>query len=312
MPCGPAAGALDTGFPMDIDWLRDFLALAETGNFTRAAASRNVSQAAFSRRIQALEAWAGATLVDRSTFPARLTAEGERFRTEAGEALSRLIDMRANLSRPAFANKAQVRIALPHILAGSRFTMWWKAWTKGASMCAITVIGNVTDIVAQFVAGGSDILICHHGEQLPVVFDPGQFERHVIERDRLRPYVARAEVERGSFGFPGTEDHPVPILMYSKGAYFARLVGLILEQAPAKLHADLHVEATMSEVLRDGIASGFGIGWLPECAVQREYRDLLAPIADDAWSMELDIAAFTHRHGRSPAAELLWRKLCGG
>ena len=37
---------------MDLDWLKDFLALAEQKNFSRAADARNVSQPAFSRRIR--------------------------------------------------------------------------------------------------------------------------------------------------------------------------------------------------------------------------------------------------------------------
>ena len=43
------------GIVMDLDWLKDFLALAEQKNFSRAADARNVSQPAFSRRIRALE-----------------------------------------------------------------------------------------------------------------------------------------------------------------------------------------------------------------------------------------------------------------
>jgi hypothetical protein len=31
---------------------------------------------------------------------------------------------------------------------------------------------------------------------------------------------------------PGKASHPVPLLMYSPGVYFARLVDLILENAP--------------------------------------------------------------------------------
>ena len=61
---------------MEIRWLQDFLAVAETGNFTRAAEQRNASQAAFSRRIQQLEAWVGAALIDRSIIPTRLTPAG--------------------------------------------------------------------------------------------------------------------------------------------------------------------------------------------------------------------------------------------
>ena len=47
---------------MDLDWLKDFLTLAEQKNFSRAADARNVSQPAFSRRIRALEDWIGTAL----------------------------------------------------------------------------------------------------------------------------------------------------------------------------------------------------------------------------------------------------------
>ena len=47
---------------MDLDWVRDFLALAEHRTFSRAAEARNVTQPAFSRRIRALEEWVGTPL----------------------------------------------------------------------------------------------------------------------------------------------------------------------------------------------------------------------------------------------------------
>jgi hypothetical protein len=56
---------------MDTKWLEDFVSLAETGSFSRTAQLRHVTQPAFSRRIQSLEAWAGADLVDRSSYPTR-------------------------------------------------------------------------------------------------------------------------------------------------------------------------------------------------------------------------------------------------
>src|SRR3546814_7081942 len=53
---------------MELKWLEDFVSLANTGNFSRSAEERNVTQPAFSRRIKALELWLGAPLVDRSTY----------------------------------------------------------------------------------------------------------------------------------------------------------------------------------------------------------------------------------------------------
>lgn len=64
---------------MEIKWLKDFLVLCSEGNFRIAARQRNVSQPAFSRRIQALEAWIGAPLIDRSCQPSQLTEVGRLF-----------------------------------------------------------------------------------------------------------------------------------------------------------------------------------------------------------------------------------------
>ncbi len=58
---------------MELGWLEDFLALRELGSFTAAAERRNISQSAFSRRIQSLEDWLGVTLIDRSVRPHRFT-----------------------------------------------------------------------------------------------------------------------------------------------------------------------------------------------------------------------------------------------
>ena len=62
---------------METKWLEDFVSLAETHSFSRSAQLRHVTQPAFSRRIQSLEAWAGTDLVDRSSYPTRLTPAGQ-------------------------------------------------------------------------------------------------------------------------------------------------------------------------------------------------------------------------------------------
>ncbi len=50
---------------MELKWLKDFLVLSKKRNFRLAARQYNVSQPTFSRRIQALEAWVAAPLIDR-------------------------------------------------------------------------------------------------------------------------------------------------------------------------------------------------------------------------------------------------------
>lgn len=75
---------------METKWLEDFVSLAETRSFSRSAQLRHVTQPAFSRRIQSLEAWAGVALIDRSSYPTRLTPAGETLHAQALELLQSL------------------------------------------------------------------------------------------------------------------------------------------------------------------------------------------------------------------------------
>src|SRR5256885_17195652 len=102
---------------MNFSWLDDFLALAATGNFSRAAEERHMTQPAFSRRIRALEEWLGVVLIDRTSHPASLTEPGEWFRTVAQEILARVSRLPDEARAVADASSATLRIATPHALS---------------------------------------------------------------------------------------------------------------------------------------------------------------------------------------------------
>ena len=98
---------------METKWLEDFVSLAETRSFSRSAQLRHVTQPAFSRRIQALEAWAGTDLVDRSSYPTSLTPAGETLYPQALEMLQALQTTRAMLRGHAATEQDVVEIAVP-------------------------------------------------------------------------------------------------------------------------------------------------------------------------------------------------------
>src|SRR5690606_41681028 len=75
---------------MEIRQLRYFIAVAESGNFTRAALRLHVSQPPLSMQIKALEAELGVQLLDRTNRGASLTAAGAAFLEEVRAALDRL------------------------------------------------------------------------------------------------------------------------------------------------------------------------------------------------------------------------------
>ena len=79
---------------MDFQWFDDLAVVQETGHFSLAAQKSHISQPALSRRIKALEDWAGFALVDRRSRPVRLTTAGEQILDVALSSFKRLIDER--------------------------------------------------------------------------------------------------------------------------------------------------------------------------------------------------------------------------
>ena len=75
---------------MNLNQLRYFVSVAETGSFTKAAMNHYVSQTAVTQQIHSLEEIVGAKLLDRNSRPATLTPAGKVFLKEAREMLSKM------------------------------------------------------------------------------------------------------------------------------------------------------------------------------------------------------------------------------
>ena len=75
---------------MNLNQLRYFVSVAESGSFTKAAMNHYISQTAITQQIHALEESIGAKLLDRNSRPVTLTAAGKVFLKEAREILARM------------------------------------------------------------------------------------------------------------------------------------------------------------------------------------------------------------------------------
>src|SRR3984957_14765501 len=256
---------------MDIRWLQDFLTVAETGNFTRAAQLRNLSQAAFSRRIKALEFWLGAALIDRTSFPTRLTPDGELFRERAAEIVAQVAETRMSLAGTIVARRNQIRIALPHSLLTGRVPAWWSTWSKKTGLGVMWSVesGNVHEIVPALVTGNIDLLICYETVHAPIILPADRYDHILIGKEMLAPYASAASVAQKRTAFPGRKGAPVPLLMYAKNAIFAREVDAIIEKAPQRLIGRTVLETETAEGLEAISPGDHGVAWLPECVAKR-------------------------------------------
>ena len=256
---------------METKWLEDFVSLAETRSFSRSAQLRHITQPALSRRIQSLEAWAGTDLVDRSSYPTRLTAAGETLYGQSLEMLQALQSTRAMLRSHTSAAQDVIEFAVPHTLAFTFFPAWVSGLREQFGPIKSRLIAlNVHDAVLQLVEGSCDLLIAYHHSSQPFQLDPQRYDMVQLGEELLAPYVKPDPRGQPLYSLPGRAGDPLPYLGYAPGAYLGQMVDLVLHQSATAVHFDRVYETDMAEGLKAMALEGHGIAFLPSSAVQKE------------------------------------------
>ena len=305
---------------METKWLEDFVSLAETHSFSRSAQLRHVTQPAFSRRIQALEAWAGTDLVDRSSYPTRLTPAGETMYTQSLEMLQALQSTRAMLRGHSLAGQDVIEFAVPHTLAFTFFPAWVSSLREKFGPIKSRLIAlNVHDAVMRLVEGGCDLLIVYHHPSQPLQLDADRYQMVTLGQEVLSPY-SRADAQgQPLFQMPGTAGQPLPYLGYAPGAYLGRVTDLILKQAGTAIHLDRVYETDMAEGLKVMALEGHGVAFLPHSAVRKELRSKKLVSAAPPGMGELELTMEVRAYREKPlgkeapkgTAQALWAYLAG-
>jgi LysR family transcriptional regulator, hypochlorite-specific transcription factor HypT len=254
---------------MELKWLEDFVSIAETRSFSRSAELRHVTQPAFSRRIQALEAWLGVELIDRSAYPTRLTKAGEVFYEQALAMLSQVNEARVLLRGHIGGPAATIEFAVPHTLSLTYFPKWLQR-TEGRMGPLHTRLRalNVHDAVLSLVEGGCDLVMGYHHPSHPVALDPARYDMLTLGSEPISPFCAPLRPGRARHSLPGTPDAPVPYLSYTPNAYLGRMTEVIIANAPERLYLDRVYETDMAEALKAMALAGHGVAFLPHSAVE--------------------------------------------
>ncbi|MBN4745939.1 LysR family transcriptional regulator, partial [Pandoraea nosoerga] len=253
---------------MEIKWLEDFVSLAKTNSFSRSAELRHVTQPAFSRRIQALEAWLGSELIDRSSYPTRLTPAGDVFYEQALALLAQAQEARALLREQRSADHSVLDFAVPHTLSMTFFPRWLKTLEKRLGLLRSRLRAlNVHDAAMSLTDGGCDLLMCYYHPSQPLQLDASRYEMVVLGSERFSPYSAPTPQKRARFRLPGTPEAPVPYLAYTSNAYLGRMADLLVGDTANPPHLDKVYETDMAEALKAMVLAGHGVAFLPQSAV---------------------------------------------
>lgn len=139
---------------MDRYLLRYFLAIVETGNFSRAAAREHVAQPTLSAGIAKLEGQLHARLFDRTNRRVHLTQAGSRFLVHA-----RRIEHEFNLAQASVSGSAQSELLRVAVLSTIPTSLLEQALTqRGAGDERLELLeGSEREVISLLDRGRADV-----------------------------------------------------------------------------------------------------------------------------------------------------------
>lgn len=237
--------------------------LAQTRSYTQAARRLGVSKASVSMRIAELERAAGVPLVRRTTRSVGLTEAGQQLVDETQGAFTRIEQSFAGIQDLAGTPRGLVRVTAPVALGRQHIAPVLAGFLKAFPEIRLEL--DLTDRFVNLAQEGFDLAIRH--AQAP----PDTHVAWVLCPTRSL-LVASSDYLRRR----GTPAHPAelashPCLLYLRDAAgqawaFEREGG---RKGPERVVVPVNgpLRANNSEVLREGVLGGLGIGLLPDFTV---------------------------------------------
>ncbi|WP_447528838.1 MULTISPECIES: LysR substrate-binding domain-containing protein [unclassified Vreelandella] len=293
---------------LETKWLEDFVALANTRSFSASARQRHVTQPAFSRRIRALEQALDTTLVDRSTTPIGLTAEGQLFLVTARNLVEQLNESISHLHGLSIANEA-LDIVAAHSLALSFYPPWISRLQKGVGELPTRLMAmNVGEAIHVLREGNCDLMLGYYDPFATMQLDTKVFPSFSIGNVKMLP-VSLADSD-GQPLFTLDQQEPVPYLAYSQGAFLGRSVHMVLKNDPLRMNLRTVYETAMAEGLKGMVLQGVGVAWIPDFCIREELKSKrLVRAGDESLDIPLEIRLYRCSLVHKPGVERLWRQM---
>lgn len=225
---------------LDTDQLRSFLAIVDTGSFTRAGERVNKTQSAVSMHIRRLEEQLGCALFVKQGRSAKLTNEGERLIEFARRMIQVESSAMAALSRKGL--RGSVRLGIPDDYAEAFLADILTSFNRRHPLVEVTVMcENSIELSAQAHAGAIDIAL---------VTDHEGLQGFELIREEPLVWVAakRFKPEKGV---------PIPLAEGSPSCIWRRVTEAALRDRPRATHGMFFSKnyTAIGTVVRAGLAA---------------------------------------------------------
>ncbi|MBD3665379.1 LysR family transcriptional regulator [Sulfitobacter sp. TSTF-M16] len=290
---------------MDILLFRDLEKLRALGNFSQAAVLANLSQPAFSRRIKSLETWVGATLVDRSRQPVRLTEAGTQMLEAGLQALARIERERSQiLEAHSLPDKYVVTFGAQHSIGWRFYPSWLQALEDayGPILSGLRA-DDLHNCLRDLKNGELDFVVAYVG---PAQQSDNSFDTVVIGSDELIPVCKPESDGTPLFDFT-REGVDMPYLRFGEAAPISTLLNPMLKAHGLYRRLTTVYENSMAGALRIRARAGDGIAWLPRSLVAPDIdQGLLVLTGVPEWKVELQIRLYRNPANTNRVTRALW------
>lgn len=270
---------------LDLDQLKTFVAIAETGSFTRAADRVHKTQSAVSMQMRRLEERLGKPIFARDGRASRLTEDGDRLLAYARR-LMRLADETLAAFDEADLT-GRVRLGTPDDYADRFLPEILARFAHSNPRAEVTVVCAPTPLLVDAMSGGDlDVAIITH------VREKGPAE--VIRREPL--------LWVGSARHGAHEIDPLPLALGRPTCDWRRaaLDGLELV---GRRHRLLYVSWN-STAVGAAVLAGLAVSVLPESALRQGMR-VLGEAEGFPRLPPVEIGLLRSRSAKNPVAEAL-------
>lgn len=278
---------------MDVTLFRDLERLQRTGNFSQAAALGHLSQPAFSRRIKSLEAWVGATLVDRSHQPVTLTEAGAQMLEAGLQACARIEQERSQiLEAQSLPDKYVVTFGAQHSVGWRFFPEWFQALEEAyGPILSRLRADDLPNCMRELKSGDLDFVIAYQGQDTT---PSSAFASVLIGKDQLIPVCKPDQDGHPMFQFDKA-DVEMPYLRFGNAAPISEHLQPLFENQGLNSRLRVVYENSMAGALRIRARAGDGVAWLPRSVVSPDLdAKLLVCTGASEWQIDLEIRLFAN------------------
>jgi DNA-binding transcriptional LysR family regulator len=281
---------------MELRQLEYFVTVAETGNFTRAAARVHITQSGVSAQIRRLEREVGAPLLDRSGRTVTLTSAGTAALPHARAALAAAAAVRDAVDDVTGLVRGRLVIGM---IAGCRITPFFDALADFHAAhpgIELTVVEEASDrLVAEVGAGGLDGALIG-----AAAGPPDGFAALTVVSERLVALVPAGHplARRRRLALAHVIAHPLVCMPVGTG------IRAVLDDACAQRRVTprISLEASAPDAVLDLARRGLGVAVLSE-SMAVDATDLHAAVIRDITTPAT--LAFVWRTEASPAMRAL-------